>query len=911
MGGATGGGAVTVLTNGNYVVASEFWDNGTAVDAGAVTWGNGTTGISGAVSSTNSLVGTQAGDRVGGNMGGGPEPGGGSTVTALTNGNYVVASANWANGTATNAGAVTWGNGTTGSCGAVSSTNSLVGTQANDRVGGNMGGGRTVTALTNDNYVVASANWANGTATNAGAVTWGNGTTGSCGAVSSTNSLVGSHANDYIGNYGINVLNSGNYIVRSGNWDNGSATDAGAVTWGSGTTGVSGEVSAANSLVGTTAGDNVGNNSLTLLSNGNYVVSSVYWNNGTAANAGAVTWGSGTSGVSGVVSSANSLVGTHADDCVGSIFRWGWPQPAVTALANGNYVVTSSNWANGSMTCAGAVTWGSGTSGVSGSVSSKNSLVGTHIDDKVGTITNYWGDLESGLTMLANGNYLLRSSAWDNGSATDAGAVTWGSGTSGVSGSVSSNNSLVGTHPGDNLGSSGITVLTNSNYVVCSAGWANGTVTNAGAVTWGSGTTGISGEVFDANSLVGTRLGDGVGNNGVNILANGNYVVRSLSWDNGTAAEAGAITWGSGNSGVSGEISAANSLTGTTAYQRLGQYFYDDTVNNRLVVSDNNNKTVLAYSNIPGGTAAPLNLLDSFAMLAPDSLTTSPGTITASLNAGTDVFLKANNDIAINLTIASTNSTAGALRLFAGRSIYINADITANIINLTANDTPADGVLPDFRNAGKGSIAMAAGTTLSATSGIFLNISNGFTSGSMALANISTGSLSLFLSTDTGVGSISQRSGSTITASTTTINATAGNITLTGAGNDFGTELSATGSNVAIAAGTMLNLKGITGTGTVMINYTGNDPAGGITIANGFKVVSNKPLATGTAATMLLNAGNGVFNNLSTDDSVQANRWRIYAADETKIIGTALAAASKPYYSGPVFRQTGWNDIAR
>ena len=43
----------------------------------------------------------------------------------------------------------------------------------------------------------------------------------------------------------------------------------------------------------------------------------LYWDNGAATNAGAVTWGSGTAGVSGVVSSANSLVGSTANDQVG------------------------------------------------------------------------------------------------------------------------------------------------------------------------------------------------------------------------------------------------------------------------------------------------------------------------------------------------------------------------------------------------------------------------------------------------------------------------------------------------------------------------------------------------------------------------------------------------------------------
>jgi hypothetical protein len=100
-------------------------------------------------------------------------------------------------------------------------------------------------------------------------------------------------------------------VVESGDWDYGAVTDAGAATWGSGTTGVTGVVSAANSLVGSTPGDQVGI-AVTALSNGNYVVASPFWDKGAVINAGAATWGSGTTGVTGAISVASSLLGTTA-----------------------------------------------------------------------------------------------------------------------------------------------------------------------------------------------------------------------------------------------------------------------------------------------------------------------------------------------------------------------------------------------------------------------------------------------------------------------------------------------------------------------------------------------------------------------------------------------------------------------
>ncbi|NIP98628.1 MAG: hypothetical protein GWO24_36565, partial [Akkermansiaceae bacterium] len=47
------------------MVSSPDWDNVGAEDAGAVTWGSGALGVSGSISATNSLVGSNADDRVG------------------------------------------------------------------------------------------------------------------------------------------------------------------------------------------------------------------------------------------------------------------------------------------------------------------------------------------------------------------------------------------------------------------------------------------------------------------------------------------------------------------------------------------------------------------------------------------------------------------------------------------------------------------------------------------------------------------------------------------------------------------------------------------------------------------------------------------------------------------------------
>ncbi len=778
-----GTGGIKALTNGNYVVNSSNWRNGTVANAGAVTWGSGTTGVTGAVSAANSLVGTTANDVVG--SGG---------ITALSNGNYVVSSGSWHNGAADYAGAVTWGSGTSGVAGAVSAANSLVGVVAYDFVGSN-----GITALSNGNYVVNSSYWNNGTAASAGAVTWANGATGATGTVSAANSLVGTTANDAVGRDGITALSNGNYVVRSVLWDNGGAVDAGAVTWGSGTTGVTGAVSAANSLVGVVAYESVGSNGITALSNGNYVVNSSYWNNGTAASAGAVTWGSGTTGVTGAVSAANSLVGTTANDAVGSggitalsngnyVVRSGsWHNGAadyagavtwgsgtagvagavsaanslvgvvaydsvgsngITALSNGNYVVNSSYWNNGTATEAGAVTWGSGTTGVVGAVSAANSLVGTTANDAVG---------RDGITALSNGNYVVSSVVWDNGGAVDAGAVTWGSGTTGVTGAVSAANSLVSATANDYVGANGITALSNGNYVVNSSYWNNGTAASAGAVTWGSGTTGVTGAVSAANSLVGTTANDAVGSGGITALSNGNYVVRSVLWDNGGAVDAGAVTRGSGTTGVTGAVSAANSLVGTTANDYVGSDGVVELVDGRVLVKSQ------YWDNAGAVDAGRVDILSerpATNLTNPHTFATDPGgtstllasDLTALLNAGTAVTLQANNDITVSTAIAANNigGDGGHLTLQAGRSILVNANITTDngTLTLTGNDTVANGVIDAHRDAGAAAITMATGTSINAGNGnVTITLRDGAgltnsTSGNIDLRDISAATIS-------------------------------------------------------------------------------------------------------------------------------------------------------------------------
>ncbi len=109
------GSAVTVLTNGNYVVVDPLHDAGGVADVGAVHLYDGATDRR-----ISTLTGSSAQDRVGS-----------KGVAALASGDFVVVSPQWSiGGGAASVGAVTHVDGVRGLDGVVTTANSLHGTNA-------------------------------------------------------------------------------------------------------------------------------------------------------------------------------------------------------------------------------------------------------------------------------------------------------------------------------------------------------------------------------------------------------------------------------------------------------------------------------------------------------------------------------------------------------------------------------------------------------------------------------------------------------------------------------------------------------------------------------------------------------------------------------------------------------------
>ncbi len=754
------GNVVDVLgDSGVAYVSSDSWYNSaaSASDAGAVTLvdlstgtflGTATAAI-GVVSPANSIVGTTANDQVGWRG-----------VGILDNGIAYIGSPYWNNtaASATQAGAVTLVDLSTGSffgtttmaIGGVSAANSIVGTSAQDQVGGVIGIlGDSSVAYINSPY------WDNtaASASDAGAVTLIDLSTdtflgtsmAAIGAVSAANSIIGTTASDRVGSSGVGYLDDGVAYIGSSLWDNtaASASDAGAVTLVDLSTdtflGTSmaaiGAVSAANSIVGATTNDQVSRAYGVLSTNigilgdsGVAYVRSDYWNNTalSATQAGAVTLidlstgtflGTTTAAI-GAISATNSIVGTTANDQVGRVYGQ-YGGNSIGVLGDGGIAYIQSNYWNNaaaSATQAGAVTlidlstgtFLGTTTAATGAVGATNSIVGTTSNDTIG-----WGIYGVG-TLGDSGVAYVTSPSWNNtaASATGAGAVTLidlsthtflATGDPAI-GAVSVANSVVGTTDYDTVGSHGIHMIGDSGVAyIFSFYWNNSaaSATQAGAVTLIDLSTGTflatgdpaAGAVSAANSIVGATTGDGVGggsgNAGVHLLGDSNVAsIGSDYWDNAATSltDAGAVTLVDLSTGTflatggpaAGAVSDANSIVGAISNEHFGSRFLPDASNTNFFFAGNSGNVVMVSAETHAGSDY------AFSDLPASTVAVSASALATTLAAGTAVTLQANNDLTVDSAITvSAGGAGGDLILSAGRSVIANADISTDGGDLT------------------------------------------------------------------------------------------------------------------------------------------------------------------------------------------------------------------------------------
>lgn len=282
----------------------------------------------------------------------------------------------------------------------------------------------------------------------------------------------------------------------------------------------------------------------------------------------------------------------------------------------------------------------------------------------------------------------------------------------------------------------------------------------------------------------------------------------------------------------------------------------------------------------------------TFAIAASGNYTLTPSTLTAVLNTGSNVVLQANNDITVASAITTNNpgGAAGQLTLQAGRSIFVNADITTDDGNLTliGNDNLASGVIDAQRDAGNAMLTMSSGARINAGSGavtIELRPGTGRTfteTADITLGEITASSVSV-LNHGATTGSDIVFNGTITAANTLHADAINGDVTVAAALTADGT-----GTSLVLRAG--LNRSAGDASGGQFINTAG---ATALATPNGrWRVYSGDPDLTTEGALTFLKR----YNTDATYTTAAAANYIFYrraptltltADDATRVYGAA------------------------
>ena len=196
------------------------------------------------------------------------------------------------------------------------------------------------------------------------------------------------------------------------------------------------------------------------------------------------------------------------------------------------------------------------------------------------------------------------------------------------------------------------------------------------------------------------------------------------------------------------------------------------TTNLSGVAYHNNNEFTTGSFEGATGTAG-IETVNSFSTDSTSSNAIGSGTIQDLLQAGTDVYLRANQDITVSNAISVSGSSGGDLSLLAGRDITINSNIiTANgDLTLRANTSTSYGVVDAQRSSGTADISNNA--TINAGSGTVTAIIDGGAGltndqpGNISLGTITAGAINA--AGDTATGTITGTSLTATNNSGTTI----------------------------------------------------------------------------------------------------------------------------------------------
>ena len=270
-----------------------------------------------------------------------------------------------------------------------------------------------------------------------------------------------------------------------------------------------------------------------ILSNGNFVIREQYDATGEGDyRANVYLYDPSTQAVIATISDDNNGDNLGADDESNGI-------PGIVGLANGNFVIISSRDDVNGVVNAGSVMYINGQTGQQ----IGSTISGDHANDNLGS---------DGIVELSNGNFVIASDNDNTDTKTQAGSIILVDGQTGaVVGTP-----LRGNDDYDRLGAyienrDAIAALPNGNFVV-----TNHNDDRTGLIIGGPYID--AGQVFLVNGSTGTKIGetfegdnseDWIGENGVEVLPNGNYVVASKRDDVSGLTNAGSVYLFDGNTG--------------------------------------------------------------------------------------------------------------------------------------------------------------------------------------------------------------------------------------------------------------------------------------------------------------------------------------------------------------------------
>jgi len=383
-------------------------------------------------------------------------------------------------------------------------------------------------------------------------------------------------------------------------------------------------------------------------------------------------------------------------------------------------------------------------------------------------------------------------------------------------------------------------------------------VTDSGVIQAPTATITATGKnvVLDAGTKFGTLTVNSAGGNLVeadDITLNGTQTGSLTLTTNAGSVVLGAIS-STGALTVNTQATAGKTITDSTGLLNIYGNLTLNTKGAAITIANgitNGDNFGGVFVNTTNGTAAGANVTFTESGVARFSLvdTGTAGSLTAT--AGSGILLRDSGDTITtkNLTLSSTGGFIDLKSAATGLTVTGNATYTAGTTITVGLGTTSGNIVA----TGGGNVSITNTNSGTYTvSGANVAIAQ---TGATKLGDVvATGTLGV-----TSSGAVTQVAGKTILATgAVTVAAGANNVTLTNAGNQFGS-VSVTAANLNIHEDTTLNLKAVSLTGTLTADSSADIVNSGAVSASG---VTTLTAANGSIS--LNNAGNNLQEVLAT-----------------------------------------------